>query len=211
VATRRRPLEPYSGEQVVRPRQHASVQARLVWREALGVLRWQRARAEQGARRRRQCRPRRGSVSRASRGEEEAFIAGHRWRRCATDWLLPGTAWGAIWPGYGGAWAATCGGRRASGVRRRHRPARESTTRGSQGEGRKGRFGAIGSHRARTDGHWPVSACGPGGTTTVRARHGAGARDGAHRDVSHFGLPLFDQQFLKFLQLKCHKQSIPKS
>jgi hypothetical protein len=168
---------PYSSEQVVRPRQHAGVQARWVWREALGVLRWQRARAEQGARRRRQWRPRRGSVSRASRGEGEAFIARHRWRRCATDGLLPGTTWGAVWLGYDGAWAATFGGHRASGVRRRHRPAPESTARGSQGEGRKGRFDAIGSHRARTDGHWPVSMCQPGGTAAVRTRHGAGARD----------------------------------
>jgi hypothetical protein len=70
--------DPYSGEQVVWTRQHAGVQALWVWEEALGVLRWQRARAEQGTSRRRQWWPRRGSVSCASRGEEEAFIAGNR-------------------------------------------------------------------------------------------------------------------------------------
>jgi hypothetical protein len=62
-------------------------------------------------------------------------------------------------------------------VRRRRRLAREGTARGSQGEGRKVRFGAKGSHRARTYGHWPVSACGPGKTAAARARHGAGTRD----------------------------------
>jgi hypothetical protein len=82
-----------SGEQTGRPSQHAGVQARKVWGEALGVLRWPRARAEQGAHRRRHWWPQRGSVSRASRGEEGAFIAGHKWRQCATDWLLHGTAW----------------------------------------------------------------------------------------------------------------------
>jgi hypothetical protein len=49
--TRRRLLggghwDPYSSEQVVWTRQHAGVQAVWVWEEALGVLRWQRARAE---------------------------------------------------------------------------------------------------------------------------------------------------------------------
>jgi hypothetical protein len=43
----------YSGEQAVRPGQHASVQALWVWGEARGVLRWQQTRAKQGARRRR--------------------------------------------------------------------------------------------------------------------------------------------------------------
>jgi hypothetical protein len=62
-------------------------------------------------------------------------------------------------------------------VRRRHRPAREGVTRGSQGEGWKGRFGAKGSHRTRTDGHWPVSACGLGETAAARARHVAGTCD----------------------------------
>jgi hypothetical protein len=79
-----------------------------------------------------------------------------------------GLAWHG--QGYRGVWVETCGGRRASGVRRRRRPAREGTARGSQGKVRKGRFGAIGSHRARTDGHWLVSACGPGGTAAARVR-----------------------------------------
>jgi hypothetical protein len=70
---------PYSDEQAVRPGHHAGVQALWVWGEALGVLRWRRARAEQGARRRRQWWPRRASVSRARRGKGEAFIAGHGW------------------------------------------------------------------------------------------------------------------------------------
>jgi hypothetical protein len=38
---------------------------------------------------------------------------------------------GVVWPWYGGAWAATCYGRRASGVRRRRHPGRGGTTRGS--------------------------------------------------------------------------------
>jgi hypothetical protein len=28
-------------------------------------------------------------MSRVSRCEEEDFIAGHRWRQCATEWLTP--------------------------------------------------------------------------------------------------------------------------
>jgi hypothetical protein len=35
-----------------------------------------------------------------------------------------------VWPGYGGVWAVTCGGRRANGVRRRRQPACEDGTRG---------------------------------------------------------------------------------
>jgi hypothetical protein len=61
-------------------------------------------------------------------------------------------------------------------------------TRGGTGEGRKGRFGANGSHRARTDGHWPVSTCGPGGTTAARAAW----RALASRVPTHFHLTLFD-------------------
>jgi hypothetical protein len=75
------------------------------------VLRWPRARAKQGAHWRQQWWPRRGSVSRASRGEEGAFIAGHKWRRCVTDWLLHGTAWAQ----YGRGTVAMCSGRQANG------------------------------------------------------------------------------------------------
>jgi hypothetical protein len=106
--------------------------------------------------------------------------------------VTPRHGMGAVWSGYGGAWAATCGGRRASGVRRHRRSAREGTARGSQGEGRKGRFGTKGSHRARTDGHWPVSTCEPRETTAARARHGAGTRDaGATARTGTFPIPAY--------------------
>jgi hypothetical protein len=45
--------------------------------------------------------------------------------------VTPRQGMGMVWLWYGGAWAATCCGRRASGVRRRHRPGRGGTTRGS--------------------------------------------------------------------------------
>jgi hypothetical protein len=76
--------------------------------------------------------------------------------------------------GMGSGPATTCSGRRANGgawaARRGYDDAAACGVgmRGGTGEGRKGRFGANGSHRARTDGHWPVSACRPGGTAAAR-------------------------------------------
>jgi hypothetical protein len=106
-------------------------------------------------------------------GRRGAFIAGHMWRQCAMDRSTPRHNMGRDTARV--RWGV--GGRRASGVRRRRRLVHEGTTRGSQGEGRKGQFGAKGSHRERTYWYWPVSACEPGETAAARSRHGAGTRD----------------------------------
>jgi hypothetical protein len=137
---------------------------------------------------------RRGTV--CSRGWEAAAFkacAGGV-RRFAADRSKLRLGMGVGWPWYGEAWAATCYGRRASGERRRTWPL---------GRGRKGRFGANGSHRARTDGHWPVSACGPGGKTTAARRcamHGVArnVRVWARSAPIEFRLAMFDCQKLKF-------------
>jgi hypothetical protein len=80
----------YSGEQVVRLGQYAGVQALRVWGEALGVLRWQRARAEQGARRRWQKVAAAGLGASREKGQRGGFYS-RAWvvRRCATDRLTP--------------------------------------------------------------------------------------------------------------------------
>jgi hypothetical protein len=54
---------------------------------------------------------------------------------------------------YGEVWAAACNGVRANG---------------GEAVPLSNAFGANGSHRTWTDGHWPVSACGPEGTTVAR-------------------------------------------
>jgi hypothetical protein len=170
----------YSGEQVVWPRQHAGMQALWVWEEALSVLRWQRARAEQGTHRRRQWWPRWGSVSRASRGEEEAFIAGHR----SVGSFLASQGNHARW-GLGMA-----GVRRRSGDVRRAQAKYGGTTVGGAaarmvcpacGCGTRGDGGlgvGIGAE--------PWDRWSPRGTS-VRARSAGGAADAAQRATSWVG------------------------
>jgi hypothetical protein len=64
-----------------------------------------------------------------------------------------------------------------NGVRRRGRPACESAARGSQGEGRKGRFAREGPTARGPTGAGQSRRAGPGESLRARARHGAGARD----------------------------------
>jgi hypothetical protein len=111
-----------SGELVAWLGPHAGVQAYWVEKEAIGVLNWPRAQAEQGAHRRRQWRPQRGS---------EAFISGREavvWIPCAPRRVVVARSW----YGRGTAeWAATYSGRRTSGARRCRRPAHEGGARGT--------------------------------------------------------------------------------
>jgi hypothetical protein len=122
--------EAYSGEQVEWLGLHVGVQAYWVREEAIGVLNWPRAQAEQGAHRRRQWRPRRCSGARA-RKDDWAFISGREavvWIPCPPRRVVVEGSW------YGRGTAeraATYGGRQASGARRCRRPAHEGGARGT--------------------------------------------------------------------------------
>jgi hypothetical protein len=119
-----------SGELVAWLGPHAGVQAYWVGKEAIGVLNWPWAQAEQGAHRRRQWRPRRGSGARA-RKDGGAFISGCEavvWIPCAPRRVVVARSW----YGQGTAErAATYSGRQTNGARRCRRPAHEGGARGT--------------------------------------------------------------------------------
>jgi hypothetical protein len=92
----------------------------------------------------------------------------------------------AVWPGYGGVWAATCGGRRANGVRRRPRPAREDGTRGTGL--RLETASTVPCHSDQGTTHGPTIGGGPRCAVVLR-RVGAPRRRRARRHARGHGLP----------------------
>jgi hypothetical protein len=170
----------YSGEQVVRPGQYAGVQALWVWGAALGVLRWQRARTEQGARRWWQKVAAAGLGASREKGLRGGFYS-RAWvvRRCTTDRLTPhhGMGRGVAQTGprrVAMPWPMASGGRRARPMDERHVDCPEIPLTSCTGANARG---------ARTPGRGPASACVYGAVRwrpTWRRRRSAG-------DVAHAG------------------------
>jgi hypothetical protein len=119
-----------SSEQAAQPGLHSGVQAQEAPEGKLEAIWRSRQLAEHGAQRQQQWRPWRGLGARARRDDTDLYI---RARGDGVDFLhakrvvVVGSRYGRGTAG----WAATCSGRRASGVRQRHRPTREGGARGT--------------------------------------------------------------------------------
>jgi hypothetical protein len=87
----------------------------------------------------------------------------------------------------------------------KHHVARPGTPRRPAQESMSAAHGSLDTGR-------PRHACTAGTATCrrVRARAARRRRAGSALLIFHFGVAPFDQGLLKFLQPKCHKQSIPK-